>query len=59
VFQKNKKNDNYENCDENNEGGVAVRSLERIPTSMSGVGNGYRQQNNTKLAGTMSPSLKH
>ena len=52
-----------ENCDDENEGGVTVKSLERIPTTMSGVGHVGRQQNKTKLAiasaETMSPSLKN
>jgi hypothetical protein len=59
VFQKT----SAENCEDDNEGGVAFGSLERVPTSISGVGHGSRGQQKTKVAmfsaGTMSPSLKN
>jgi hypothetical protein len=54
---------NLENCEDAEEGGVIIRSMERVPTTLSGVRNqDSRMQTKTKLAiasaGTMSPSMK-
>ena len=54
---------NLENCEDAEEGGVIIRRMERVPTTLSGVRNqDSRMQTKTKLAiasaGTLSPSMK-